>query len=674
MHKWYQIKAALSGPKSAEIYIYGNIGDRWDENGVIAADLVRELGNLDVNAITLRINSYGGSVPDGLAIYNALKRHQATVDVHVDGVAISCASYIAMAGDTVTMAKNALMMIHAPWAVAVGNAADMREYADVLDRYAKAMAVGYADKSEKTLDECLPLLMDGNDHWMDADEALAAGFCDSVGPEVQVSAALSYWREFSRVTPRGDARRIFTQEKRTMEELEKQTNTEPVATATTTNAPSVGGRTRADNEMIVAMFKPFMSRDGITDMQTAILSDPDITVDKASAMLLAKLGADASPANPIGARPNIETIEDENDKRRDAMSMALLARAGLRDASGQFVRADSSNPYRGHRLLDLARESLAHGNVKTSGMSQMEVVGAAFTQSTSDFPILLESTMNKVLQNAYAVAALTWRRFCAVGSVSDFRANPRYRVGSLSNLDTVNELGEFKNKTIPDGEKSTITATTRGNIINLSRQAIVNDDLGAFLGLSSSLGRAAARTIEADVYALLALNSGLGPTMADSYTLFHANHANITTGAALAMLALDADRVAMASQKDVGGNDYLDLMPAVLLVPISLGGSARSIIAAEYDPDTANKLQKPNIVRNMVRDVVDTPRLTGTRRYLFADPAEAPVIEVAFLDGVQDPYLEMQGGFDVDGARWKVRLDYGVGAIDYRGAVTNAGV
>ena len=58
MHKWYQIKAALSDPKSAEIYIYGNIGDRWDENGVIAADLVRELGNMDVNAITLRINSY----------------------------------------------------------------------------------------------------------------------------------------------------------------------------------------------------------------------------------------------------------------------------------------------------------------------------------------------------------------------------------------------------------------------------------------------------------------------------------------------------------------------------------------------------------------------------------------------------------------------------------------
>ena len=91
------------------------------------------------------------------------------------------------------------------------------------------------------------------------------------------------------------------------------------------------------------------------------------------------------------------------------------------------------------------------------------------------------------------------------------------------------------------------------------------------------------------------------------------------------------------------------------------------------NPDTANKLQRPNMVNGLFRDIVDTPRLSGTRRYLFADAMEAPVLEVAFLDGSQTPYLEVQNGFDVDGARYKVRLDYGVGAVDYRGAVTNAG-
>jgi hypothetical protein len=194
------------------------------------------------------------------------------------------------------------------------------------------------------------------------------------------------------------------------------------------------------------------------------------------------------------------------------------------------------------------------------------------------------------------------------------------------------------------------------------------------VGLANMLGRAAGRTVEADVYAMLALNAGLGPTMGDGLPLFHATHANIGTGAAISMASIEADRVLMASQLDVSGNDYLDLRPAVLLVPIGLGGTARSINQAEYDPDTANKLQKPNVVNGLYRDIVDTPRLTGTRRYSFCDATEAPVLEVAFLDGRQEPYLEVQDGFDVDGARYKVRLDYGTAAVDYRGAVTNAGV
>jgi ATP-dependent protease ClpP protease subunit len=665
--KWYDIKALAPAPdaaaRSAEIYIYGNIGDKWDENGVIAADLVRELSALDADTITLRINSFGGSVPDGLAIYNALKRHPAAVDVQVDGVAISCAGYIAMAGDTVTMAENAMLMIHAPWGIAVGNSAELRDQADVLDKYASAMATSYAAKSGKSVPEAMALLTDGKDHWFTAAEAHAEGFADTVGPAVAVAASLVKSYDLTRFTTPPAAAGI-NQEKVMPE----------VTSAAATTAPQQPfARSKEMNDQILAMFKPFASRDGVSAMQTEILADPAITVEQAQARILAHLGKDSAPLTPHAAHPRVETMEDETDNRRAATVTALLARAGLRDSSGTAIRVDSSNPYRGAKLVDLARASLDRAGIKTAGMNQMEVVAAAFTQSTSDFPVLLENTMHKALQAAYATQALTWQRFCNQGSVSDFRAHSRYRVGSLSNLDSVSELGEFKNKTIPDGEKSSITAGTKGNIINLSRQAVINDDLGAFVSLAANLGRAAARTVESDVYALLALNAGLGPTMSDSYTLFHANHNNLTTGAAISMAALDLDRVALASQRDVGGNDYLNLMADVLLVPLSLGGTARGIIGAEYDPDTTGKLQKPNIVRNLVRDVVDTPRMTGTRRYLFANPSEAPVIEVAFLDGVSDPYLEVQDGFDVDGARYKVRLDFGIAAIDYRGAVTNAG-
>lgn len=688
--RWYEINAAgeeeEGGRKVAEIYIYGNIGDRWDENGVIAADLVKELAELQVDEISLRINSYGGSVPDGMAIYNALRRHPATVNVSVDGVAISCAGYIAMAGDTVSMAENAQLMIHAPWGYAVGNAAMLREQADILDRYAKSLAGAYSAKSGKSIEDCLALLTDGKDHWFSADEALAEGYADQIGDSVAVAASLANSFDLSRFFPpqastkAGQDTRVSqpaaaaAQPKElSMPEPVNPAATQPAASAT----PAAAGtsqpfaRTKEQNDQVLAMFRPFMAHPGVQDLQTAVLADPALTLETIQARLLTKVSEGAGPANPSGAYPRVQTVEAEVDKRRAAMSQSIIVRAGF---GTQEMRASiNANPFRGAKLLDIARASLQAAGVRTDGMSQMEVVAAAFTQSTSDFPVVLENAMHKTLLAAYVTQAMTWSRFCKRGSVSDFRAHNRYRFGSIGTLDSKNELGEFKNKLIPDGEKGSITATTKGNIINLSREAIVNDDLGAFVGLANNLGQAASRTVEVAVYALLAQNSGLGPVMSDAKTLFHADHGNLTTSAAISMDAIDKDRVAMASQKDVGGNDYLDLRPAVLLVPIGLGGTARSINDAQYDPDTANKLQKPNTVRGLFRDIVDTPRLTGNRRYLFADPNEAPVIEVAFLDGAEEPYLEQETGFTVDGSRWKVRLDFGTAAIDYRGAVTNAG-
>ena len=347
--KWYEIKAqgeaAAAGARTAEIYIYGNIGDRWDENGVVAADLVRELAALDVDTITLRINSYGGSVPDGLAIFNALKRHKASIDVQVDGVAISCAGYIAMAGDTVTMAANAMLMIHAPWGIAVGNSAELRDQADMLDKYAAAMATSYAGKSGKSREDCMALLTDGKDHWYTAEEAQSEGFCDTVGPAVNVAASIARSYDLSRFsTPAAAA---ATHQEITMPEVT------PAAPAATPFA-----RTKDMNAEILAFFKPFASREGVADLQTAILADPTITVEAASSKLLTHLAKDTGPAVPAGAHPVIETVEDETDKVRAAVVQSVLARAGLRDGKGEVIRVDASNPFRGHKLLDIARASL----------------------------------------------------------------------------------------------------------------------------------------------------------------------------------------------------------------------------------------------------------------------------------------------------------------------------
>lgn len=656
---------AADAPKAAEVWIYGDIGESWYDDTIAAKDFVKELAALDADEITARINSYGGSVTDGLAIHNALKRHKARITVEIDGAAFSIASLIAMAGDEVRMAENALLMIHAPWSYAGGNAADLREAADVLDKYSEAMSSAYMQQSGKSQADVLALLQDGKDHWFTAAEALAEGFIDAVSDALPVAATLNNSFDLTRYAR-------FKQISKPAAAAATQEAPMPDPVTPNAAAPATASEILAADKArragIKAEFKPFSSSAWAPALMAECEDDASCTAQAAAQKILVKLAADASPVGAV----HIETVEDESDKRTKSIVASIVNRAGLADKETRAIAMAS--PFRGMKMLDFAKASLTRAGIKFDHMDQMQIVAAAFTQGTSDFPVLLENTLHKVLQGAYALQADTWSRFCKRGSVSDFRDHNRYRTGSFGTLDALTELGEFVNKTIPDGEKGTIRAGTKGNVINLSRHAIINDDLDAFVGLADTLGRAARRTVEADVYALLALNSGLGPTMNDTKTLFHADHGNLTTGAAISMAAIDLDRVAMGSQTDVSGEDYLDLRPAVLLVPLSLGGTARTINDALYDPDTANKLQKPNTVNGLFSDIVDTPRMTGTRRYLFADPNEAPVIEVAFLDGNDMPYLESEAGFSIDGTRWKVRLDYGVGAVDYRGAVTNAGV
>lgn len=190
--KWYDIKAKAASDTqaaSAEIYIYSEIGESWWGESVSAKGFIESVNALDAEQITVRINSYGGSVTDGIAIHNAIKRHKAKVTVAIDGVAMSIASLIAMAGDEVEMAENALLMIHAPWTWADGNAVQLREIADNLDTWAAAMANSYASKTGKTYDECLALLTDGKDHYFTAQEAQSAGYVDTITTALAVAAS-----------------------------------------------------------------------------------------------------------------------------------------------------------------------------------------------------------------------------------------------------------------------------------------------------------------------------------------------------------------------------------------------------------------------------------------------------------------------------------------------------
>ena len=172
------LKIQAKGNKTAEILIYDDIGDDY-YGGVSAKSFARDLVALgDLTDIVLRINSAGGNVFDGVAIYNTLARHPAKITVDIDGMALSIASVIAMAGDTIRMADNAMLMIHDPWGFAVGNALQLREQADLMDNIKTNLVGTYAKKTAMAHDALSDMM--SAETWMTADEALAFGFIDQV--------------------------------------------------------------------------------------------------------------------------------------------------------------------------------------------------------------------------------------------------------------------------------------------------------------------------------------------------------------------------------------------------------------------------------------------------------------------------------------------------------------
>ncbi len=675
---WYIIKpiAAAQGVAGAgastEIFIYGDIGESWYGDTVAAADFVREIAALDVTSITIRINSYGGSVSDGIAIHNAIKRHKAHVTTSVEGVAASISSLIAVAGDTVEIADNATLMLHAPWMYADGNSADLRAYADMLDTWAAAMATSYAAKSGQDQATILALLTDGKDHWYTADQAIAEKFADVKVSAVPMAASLD--------------RQVLLARYKTLPTLASQSDLSLAAAAalnpkeSTVDKPLTAAEIQAaadkkikDEQAIAAAvlaaeslrrtsiataFDKFRTMNGVAALEKLCGDDTNCTVDQANAKLLAHIASGSSSV----AGTSIITVEDERDKFRIGAAASIMARAGLQ-------KDDVSNNFRGYSLSELARLALSKSGVSSEGMDKMRMVAAAFTHSTSDFPNLLGNVAEKAMMKGYEEAEETFQLWTSEGTLSDFKVGKRIDLTSFPTLQKVLEGAEYSYATVGDRGES-VQLATYGKKFSITRQAIINDDVDAFGKIPRLMGRAAIRTVGDLVYAILTSN----PAMSDGTALFHADHANLLTGAGINTASVDLMSAAMALQKE--GKSVLNIELKYLIVPRTLRGTANVVQKSEFEVGSANK---NNTVPNSVRDtfeVVADARLDAvstTAWYGAADGNRTDTVEVQYLDGVKTPVLEQQNGWDVDGVEYKVRMDAGVKALSYRTLAKNPG-
>lgn len=179
MKKYYSL---CQEGKEATIHIYGDIVSwEWLESDVSSYTLSKELGGLDADVVNVYINSYGGEVAEGLAIYNSLKRHRAKVRTVCDGFACSAASVVFMAGDERIMNPASLLMVHNAWTSASGNAAELRKSADDLDAITQASVNAYLANVTIT-EEALKELMDG-ESWISPEAAVEMGFATGVAEQ-----------------------------------------------------------------------------------------------------------------------------------------------------------------------------------------------------------------------------------------------------------------------------------------------------------------------------------------------------------------------------------------------------------------------------------------------------------------------------------------------------------
>lgn len=185
MKKFWNFKAA---DKRAELQLYGDISDAsWWGDEITPKQFKADLDALgDISELDIYINSGGGDVFAGFAIYNMLKRHAATKTVYVDGLAASIASVIAMVGDKIVMPENAMMMIHNAWTIAIGNKAEIRKIADEMERIDGQIEQIYADR---TGNDDIASLMEA-ETWMTGAEAVEKGFADELEPNKKIAASL----------------------------------------------------------------------------------------------------------------------------------------------------------------------------------------------------------------------------------------------------------------------------------------------------------------------------------------------------------------------------------------------------------------------------------------------------------------------------------------------------
>lgn len=372
---------------------------------------------------------------------------------------------------------------------------------------------------------------------------------------------------------------------------------------------------------------------------------------------------------------SMQIIRDEREGVAEAMEIALTTRilgsqgySGLKSDAEQarFTQyRDQAQDYMGLGLVEMAARAIGYrgrGSMLTAS-DKLDIFSRAF-QSTSDFPNIFQNALNKALLARYELAAPTYREIAVERPFKDFRPHPQVRAGDFPSLQPVLEGGELCHGTSQDNGEL-VSISPYGVVFNITRQMLVNDDLGAIDQILADAGGQVLVFENTTFFTMFNSNPTLNQ---DSTSVFASGHGNLAaSGAAPSVSTISDGRKALRGMKSPGGQ-FVNV-PATIILTGPVHETAADQIVASITPTLSSSV---NPFSGKLRSISDA-NITDTSWYMAAEPGRVPCFIYGFLNGASGPRTRIDSPFGVQGVKVSLEHDFGVGAIDYRGFYKNQG-
>lgn len=441
---------------------------------------------------------------------------------------------------------------------------------------------------------------------------------------------------------------------------------EPVEATAAGIAPAVNAETRANEIAEVCTMSGFSAR-------TAEFILSAKTVEQVRSEILA-----ARATEPVQGVARVG--EEQAEKTRNALAGAIALRCAVAPKDiegGEKAAAEiTKSGFRGMSLSDMARECLENSGVSTRRMDRLGLVERALSRrsapghTTSDFPYILSAAVNKIALKGYENAPSTYQMWTGRGALTDYKSTNLVSVSGLSGFQEIPAGQPAKQMSMSDA-KETAQLKDFGGLFILDRQAIINDDLNILTGIGKFLagGR---RKINALCYGQLTTTS----LMSDGKALFHSDHKNLGSTAAISDTTITELVKLMRVQKDAKSNP-LNISPFAFLTCAAKEGLALKYLATNI-PFIADTSAASSTYRGRFQVISDAEidsQISETAYFLVANPALFDTVTVYFLNGNDQPEIREEESANGDplGMSWQVVLPVVAKALDYRTMAKNVG-